>query len=114
MVATQPQLQPALLRLSAIISQYFTLLVESPIMNQRLKLPIVHRDDFILAASVFDEPEIAKVVENEELLVTYAPKHMLPDGAWLAPPLKNSGSARKKLLQKNSRRSQILVARGVG
>jgi len=64
---------------------YGYLLVESPIMNQPLKLPIVHRDDFILAASVFDDPEIAKVVEDEELLVTYAPKRMLPDGRMASP-----------------------------
>ncbi len=59
---------------------YGYLLVESPIFNQPAKLPIVHRDDFLLAASVFDEPQLLEVIEKEELLVTYVPKHKLPKG----------------------------------
>jgi hypothetical protein len=59
---------------------YGYLLVESPILNQRVRLPIVHRDDFLLAASVFDEPKLMEAVAHEELLVTYAPKHLLPKG----------------------------------
>jgi hypothetical protein len=59
---------------------YGYLLVESPIMNQKVRLPIIHRDDFLLAASVSDEPKLAGLVVDEELLVTYAPKHLLPKG----------------------------------
>jgi len=59
---------------------YGYLLVESPILNQKVRLPIIHRDDFLLAASVFDEPKLAHLVIDEELLVTYAPKHLLPKG----------------------------------
>jgi hypothetical protein len=59
---------------------YGYLLVESPIMNQKVKLPIIHRDDFLLAASVFDEPKLAGLVADEELLVTYSPKRLLPKG----------------------------------
>ena len=59
---------------------YGYLLVESPIMNQRVSLPIIHRDDFLLAASVFDEPNLAHLVSEAELLVTYAPKWLLPRG----------------------------------
>jgi hypothetical protein len=59
---------------------YGYLLVESPILNQGVRLPIIHRDDFLLAASVFDEPKLAHLVIDEELLVTYAPKHLLPKG----------------------------------
>lgn len=59
---------------------YGYLLVESPIMNQKVRLPIIHRDDFLLAASVFDEPKLADLVVDEELLVTYVPKHLLPKG----------------------------------
>ena len=59
---------------------YGYLLVESPILNNRVRLPIIHRDDFLLAASVFDEPKLAALVVDEELLVTYAPKHLLPKG----------------------------------
>lgn len=59
---------------------YGFLLVESPILNNKVRLPIIHRDDFWLAASVFDEPKLAPLVEEEELLVTYSPKHLLPKG----------------------------------
>jgi len=59
---------------------YGYLLVESPILNNRVRLPIIHRDDFLLAASVFDDPQLANLIESEELLVTYAPKHLGPKG----------------------------------
>ena len=65
---------------SSAFQPYGYLLVESPILNQRARLPIVHRDDFLLAASVFDEPQLAPAVKEEELLVTYIPKHKLPGG----------------------------------
>lgn len=59
---------------------YGYLLVESPILNQKVRLPIIHRDDFLLAASVFDEPAAQDLIVDHELLVTYAPKRLLPDG----------------------------------
>lgn len=65
---------------SSMFTPYGYLLVESPILNQPVKLPIVHRDDFWLAASVFDEPALADLVTTEELLVTYAPKKVLRGG----------------------------------
>ncbi|MCJ7498338.1 MAG: hypothetical protein MUO78_09450 [candidate division Zixibacteria bacterium] len=64
----------------SLFKPYGYLLVESPILNQKARLPIIHRDDFLLAASVFDEPKLADIVVDEELLVTYAPKHLLPEG----------------------------------
>jgi len=59
---------------------YGYLLAESPILNNRIRLPIIHRDDFLLAAGVFDNPKLATLVVDEEFLVTYAPKHVLPKG----------------------------------
>jgi len=59
---------------------YGYLLATSPILNNKVKIPIIHRDDFLLAASVFDEPKLAALVVDEELLVTYSPKHLLPKG----------------------------------
>jgi hypothetical protein len=59
---------------------YGYLLVESPILSQLVRLPIVHRDDFLLAASVFDEPKLVDLINEEELLVTYAPKKVLSGG----------------------------------
>jgi len=59
---------------------YGYLLAESPILNNRVRLPIIHCDDFLLAASVFDEPKLATMVKDEELLVVYSPKHLGPKG----------------------------------
>jgi len=59
---------------------YGYLLAESPILNNRVRLPIIHRDDFLLAASIFDEQKLATMVKGEELLVVYSPKHLGPKG----------------------------------
>lgn len=66
-------------------SPYGYLLVESPILNQRVRLPIIHCDDFLLAASVFDEPSVAERLVQEDLLVTYAPEHTRRDGRSSSP-----------------------------
>ncbi len=63
------------------------LLVESPILNQPMRLPITHSDDFRLAASIFDHPMFPEMSEQHELLVTYVPKLKLPGslaGIWHA------------------------------
>ncbi|MGB7060733.1 MAG: hypothetical protein WBF13_00085 [Candidatus Zixiibacteriota bacterium] len=65
---------------ASLLKPYGYLLVESPILNQPAKLPIVHRDDFLLAASVFGEPQLLEAAKDDELLVTYVPKHELPKG----------------------------------
>jgi len=67
------------------VRPYGYLLVESPILDQQAVLPICHRDDFFLASSVFDEPKVAYVVDEAELLVTYVPEHKLPDGRAASP-----------------------------
>ncbi|MDQ2986188.1 MAG: hypothetical protein M3R13_05635 [Armatimonadota bacterium] len=59
---------------------YGYLLVSSPIFNQPARLPIIHRDDFLLATFVFDEPNCDEILENSELLVTYAPEKTRRDG----------------------------------
>ncbi|MEJ0090992.1 MAG: hypothetical protein WDM80_14770 [Limisphaerales bacterium] len=64
---------------------YGYLFAESPILNNRVRLPIIHRDDFLLAASVFDDPKLANLVESEELLVTYSPKHLGSKGVSVSP-----------------------------
>jgi hypothetical protein len=61
---------------------YGYLLVESPVFNQPTRLPIVHSDDFALAASVYDEEQFAgATVGASELLVTYVPRDKLPGAA---------------------------------
>lgn len=62
------------------IEPYGFLLVESPILTRKAKLPIIHQDDFLLATTVFDEPKLAHLVKDEELLVTYSPEKLLPKG----------------------------------
>jgi hypothetical protein len=64
----------------SMVAPYGYLLVESPILNQRAKLPIIHRDDFLLAASVFDDPRMAGRLSDQDMLVTYAPKKLRNDG----------------------------------
>jgi hypothetical protein len=64
---------------------YGYLLAQSPILNNKVRIPIIHRDDFLLAASVFDDQKLANLVESEELLVTYSPKHLGPKGVSASP-----------------------------
>lgn len=59
---------------------YGYLLVESPILSQKARLPIIHRDDFWLAESVFEDPRRAASIEKIDFLVTYAPKVLLSNG----------------------------------
>lgn len=59
---------------------YGYLLAESPILNNRVKLPIIHRDDYFLATTVFDEPKLINLVESDEFIVTYSPKILGPKG----------------------------------
>lgn len=67
---------------------YGYLLVESPILNVKARLPITHRDDFTLATTVFDEPLLVARIAQEELLVTYFPKPQLQMGlAGITHPL---------------------------
>lgn len=64
----------------SIIKPYGCLIVGSLILKQTAKLLIVHKDDFLLDTSVFDDPKLSKEIQELELLVTYIPKHILPDG----------------------------------
>jgi hypothetical protein len=59
---------------------YGYLLVESPISNEPMLLPITHRDDFLLAASVYDDAQWMEEIKRLELLVTYVPKDKNPMG----------------------------------
>lgn len=63
---------------ATLTEPYGFLIVESPILNLKARLPIIHRNDFVLATTVYDKPLLAEMVAQEELLVTYFPKHKLP------------------------------------
>lgn len=65
------------------VEPYGYLLVESPTLNQPVRLPIVHNNDFWLASSRFDDPAATQWMSHPELiemLVTYAPKKMSKEG----------------------------------
>lgn len=67
------------------IKPYGYLIAKSYTLGKTIKLPIIHRDDFGLAASVFDVPQLENFISDEELLVTYAPLKLLPDGRTGSP-----------------------------
>jgi hypothetical protein len=50
-------------------------------------LPIIHRDDFMLASSVLDDPDVMEANKslNRELLVTYQPEKINKDGHSVTP-----------------------------
>ena len=73
------------IKAKSLFQPYGYLLAESPILNNKVRLPFIHRDDFLLAASVFDEPKLAPMVKDEELLVVYAPMHLGPKGLSASP-----------------------------
>jgi hypothetical protein len=66
---------------------YGYLLVDSPTLNQPVGLPIIHRDDFMLAASVFDDSDVMHANEQQgrEFLVTYQPQKTTKDGRSATP-----------------------------
>lgn len=61
-------------------SPYGYLLVESPTYKLPFKLQIVHRDDFFLATTFFDDPNVLKQFKDMDLLVTYIPEYKTADG----------------------------------
>jgi hypothetical protein len=66
----------------SLFKPYGYLKVESPILNVGVtaRMPILHRDDFLLAASVYDEPKVLELLKEGELLVTYIPKKIKGKG----------------------------------
>ena len=58
------------------------LLVESPILDQKARMPICHEDDLRLAAGIFDDPSFVDIISTgrAELLVAYAPESMRSKG----------------------------------
>lgn len=67
---------------------YGYLIVQSPTISLTAKLPIIHRDDFMLAYTVFGDNKLKKKIIDDdkyELLVTYAPESMNSAGYSLTP-----------------------------
>jgi hypothetical protein len=61
---------------------YGYLIVEAPVTGQPVRVPLIHRDDFWLAASAFEDPRRSDAIANGEveLLATYSPRKLLPNG----------------------------------
>jgi len=53
---------------------YGFLIVEWPIIERLVKLPIVHQDDFLLASIIFNDKAFQEQKKIFEFLATYAPK----------------------------------------
>jgi hypothetical protein len=50
-------------------------------LNQPIIVPIIHRDDYAMAASVFDDERLAASLKKDvECLVVYAPKRVVGKG----------------------------------
>jgi hypothetical protein len=59
---------------------YGYLIVETLNHEVPFKLPIIHKDDFLLAASVFHDHNLSEQIKTRDLLVTYRPKLITSDG----------------------------------
>ena len=61
---------------------YGYLIADSPIFNQPVRIPLIHRDDFWLATSAFEDPRRSDAISTGqvELLTAYAPRKVLPNG----------------------------------
>jgi hypothetical protein len=67
----------------SLFEPYGYLLLESPILNVKAKLPIIRRQDFISVKKVFDNESLTDLIFNKkifELLVVYSPKKYSQDG----------------------------------
>ena len=71
----------------SLFKPYGYLILESPILNEGVtaRMPIIHHDDFMLAASVYDEPKVLELLEDGELLVTYIPRKIKGKGLSASP-----------------------------
>ncbi len=54
-------------------SPYGFLIVEWPIIERRVKLPITHKDDFLLVSNIYDNPEALAAIDGYDFLVCYYP-----------------------------------------
>jgi len=66
-----------------LFEPYGYLLLESPILNVKVKLPIIRKQDFLSVKKVFDNESLTDLILNKklfELLVVYSPKKYSQDG----------------------------------
>jgi len=62
------------LKTKSLFKPYGYLIVQNPHFTKTILLPVVHRDDFLLADSVFSDINFSEVIKSEDLLVIYKPR----------------------------------------
>lgn len=62
-----------IVRSRSTLKPYGFLIAEWPIIERKVKIPIVHRDDFLLASSIYDNADLLKQIQGYDILVTYYP-----------------------------------------
>lgn len=74
-------------RARSMFKPYGYLKVESPHFGKILRIPIIHRDDFSLATFFFDDLDLIRIKDNQEieLLVTYFPAEADKNGFSISP-----------------------------
>lgn len=59
----------------SIFKPYGFLIVENPAFSKVIKLPILHKDDFLLADSIFGDPNFYGIENTKDFLVTFRPQN---------------------------------------
>jgi hypothetical protein len=68
------------IKAKSIYAPYGYLIVTNPNFTSQIRLPIIHKDDFFLAESVYSDPRFLKMAKEKDFLVTYRPKLITPNG----------------------------------
>lgn len=58
----------------SVFEPYGFLIVENPAFSKNVKLPILHKNDFLLADSIFGDPNFCGIENTKDFLVTYRPQ----------------------------------------
>lgn len=64
----------------SISKPYGYLTVSNPAFLEKLKLPITHKDDFLLADGILNNSNFLGIEKTKDFLVTYRPKNETSDG----------------------------------
>lgn len=65
----------------SLFKPYGYLTVSNPNYVKKYKLPIIHKDDYLLIEQYFTNQQLKKIVDENEILVVYRPKEITPSGA---------------------------------
>lgn len=59
---------------------YGYLSVNNPNYTGVLKLPIIHKDDYLLVEQYFTNTQLKKIIDDKDFLVVYRPREITPEG----------------------------------